>query len=205
MESTVYVVVDDADMRESLMELIKSAGLQARAFASAREFLEDCDCGRPACALLDVRMPDMDGLDLQEELSKRGCDIPVIIITAYGDVPGAVRAFQHGAFDFIEKPVSGDKLLERIREAIDRDVQSLSRRAEFDAITEKVSALTPKEQQVLRLLVEGRSLMQTAKTLDRSVKTVEAHATRIKKKLGVKNRVELVRMALRAGILKDSL
>ena len=122
MESTVYVVVDDADMRESLMELIKSAGLRARAFASAREFLEDCDCGRPACALLDVRMPDMDGLDLQEELSKRGCDIPVIIITAYGDVPGAVRAFQHGAFDFIEKPISGAKLLERIREAIDRDV-----------------------------------------------------------------------------------
>ena len=204
MEATVYVVDDDADVRESLTELIKSAGLRACAFGSARAFLEERDFGRPACALLDVRMPDMGGLDLQEELSSRGCDIPIIIVTGYGDVPGAVRAFRQGAFDFIEKPVSGAKLIKRIEEAIDHDVRSLSRRAEFDRITEKVAALTVKEHQVMRLLVEGRSLMQTAESLERSVKTVEAHSTRIKKKLGVNNRVELVRMALRAGLLEDS-
>ena len=147
-------------------------------------------------------MPGMDGLTLQEKLRERGFEIPIIFMTAYGDVPGAVRALRHGAIDFIEKPFQGRVLLERVREAIGRDVEAHAARAQHAEIASRIARLTRRELEVMRLLVDGRSLKETASQLDRSIKTIEAHITRIKKKLGVGNRAELVRLALRAGFVE---
>ncbi len=199
---TVFVVDDDPDMRASLAELLSAAEVPVQSFGSAAEFLNSYNEATPGCALLDIRMPEMSGLELQEKLRERGCGIPVIMMTAYGDVPGAVRALRQGAMDFIEKPFSGRVLLDRVKEAIEWDVEARKAKAENAEAASRFTSLTPREREVLRLLVDGRSLKEAAGALNRSIKTVEAHITRIRKKLGVGNRVELVRLALKAGLVR---
>lgn len=202
MQPTVFVVDDDPDMRTSLTELLNAAELPVRSFDSAAAFLEKYDDDVPGCALLDIRMPGMDGLELQDKLRELGSEIPIIIMTAYGDVPAAVRALSNGAVDFVEKPFQARALIQRVREAIDRDVEAHQARAELTELSSRFACLTRRERDVLRLLVDGCSLKATAAELDRSVKTVEAHITRIKKKLEVDSRAELVRLALRVGFIE---
>ncbi len=200
-QTTVFIVDDDAAVRSSLKALIESADLATEVFSEASVFLDRCDPKRPGCLVLDVRMPEMDGMRLQEELAARRCDMPVIFITGHADIPTAVRAVQRGAFDFIEKPFPAHVLLDRIRTAIERNRESRRRQAAADDVIASVSQLTPREREVLSLLVEGCRLKEVARRLHRSYKTVDCHKANLMKKLNVHDRVGLVRMAIRAGLV----
>ena len=198
-EPIVYVVDDDASVRRSLQWLVESIGLKAAALASAREFLTAYDASQPGCLVLDLRMPDMSGLELQEELARRGQGIPVIIITGYGEIPAAVRAMKAGAIDFIEKPFSEHTLLERIQEAAGQAVEVFRDRQARLELTTKVRCLTPREATVMQCVVDGLANKQIAARLNLSEKTVEVHRSRLMKKLGAHSVAELVRIALRVS------
>jgi FixJ family two-component response regulator len=181
--TTVFVVDDDDALRDSVCVLLRSTGLESAGFASARQFL-DAYRDEPGCLLLDVRMPDMSGLTLQEELAERRSRAPIVFMTGHGDVPMAVQAMKKGALDFIEKPYSDEDLLERIRRALAVDAA----RRQADAI---VQGLTPREREVLEHLLAGRTGRAVAETLGVSPKTVEFHRARIMQKLGVRTREQL--------------
>ncbi len=195
-EPAVFVVDDDSSLRESLVGLMTSVGLPVEVYASAEEFLEVYDPSRPGCLVLDVRLQGMSGLELQEKLTERNIRLPVIIVTGFGDVPMAVRALQNGATDFIEKPYNPQVFLERIRQAITRDVEERKRRAKVDEIRERVGMLTPREREVMELVVAGHPNKAVAAKLAMSPKTVETHRSRVMWKMQVKSVAQLVRMAL---------
>lgn len=192
----VYVVDDDDAMRSSLCWLIESVGLPVRACASAEEFLAAYDRSRPACLVLDVRMPRMSGLDLQQEMEARRIAVPVIMITAFGEVSIAVRAMKSGAFDFIEKPFGDQVLLDRVRAAIVRDIERRGIEAEETAAAVRLARLTRRQRQVLERVVAGLSNKAIAIEFGLSEKTVEAHRAQVMKKLGADSVVDLVRTAL---------
>ncbi len=200
-EPTIFVVDDDDAMRESLEFLLESVGLKARAFAAAEDFLDVFQAGTRGCLLLDVRMPGMGGLELQEALRAKGIDIPVIIMTGYADVPMAVRAMQAGALDFIEKPLNEQRLLERVRKAIEHEKELNRARDQIEPIRERIASLTPREHDVLKLVVAGCLNKQIARQLDLSMKTVEQHRARVMIKMEADSLAELVRMAITAGEL----
>ena len=193
---TVFVVDDDQAMRNSLKWLIESVGMQVESHASADEFLAQYQPGRAGCLVLDVRMPGMSGLDLQEHLFERNIQIPVVIITGHGDVPMAVRAMKSGAIDFIEKPFNDEVLLDAIRRAIARGEQQRSHHSEHLQIQERLSHLTPREHEVMQMVTEGRSNKEIANTLGVSAKTIEAHRARVMEKMQAGSLAELVRMVL---------
>ncbi len=195
-DATVFVVDDDAAMRESLRFLVESVGLAVETFERAQDFLGRYDPERPGCLVLDVRMPEVSGLELQERLAEYGSDIPVILITGYGDVPMAVRAMRNGAIDFIEKPFSDQHLIDRIQEAIARDGLRRSKRNDRDSMARRMSALSVRETQVLDRVVEGKANKVIAVELGLSPKTIEVHRARLMKKLRVGSVAELVRLAL---------
>jgi FixJ family two-component response regulator len=197
-DPTVFVVDDDPAMRASLSWLIESVGIAVVTFATALEFLENYDCAKPGCLLLDVRMPGMSGLDLQAELTARRIRIPVLIITGYAEVPIAVRAMKAGAFDFIEKPFSDQTLLDRIRRAIAVDTEARKLAEERTAATERVRQLTPRERDVMDRVVLGKSNKLIAAELDLSPKTIEAHRKHVMEKMGAENLASLIRLALLA-------
>ncbi len=200
MEPVVFVVDDDQAIRSSLKWLIESVGLQVEAYASADEFTRSYYPGRAGCLLLDVRMPGMSGLELQEHFARNDIHIPIIIITGHGDVPMAVRAMKAGAIDFIDKPFNDELLLESIRNALAIDQQQRelqSRRAEIAA---RLDHLTPREHEVMEMVTEGRSNKEIAMDLGVSAKTVEAHRARVMEKMGAGSLAELVRMVMVAGI-----
>jgi len=192
----VHIVDDDEAIRDSLSLLLQSEGMKARAYAAAREFLDGYEASTFACILLDVRMPDMNGLELLRELTARRIEIPVIMMTAYGDVPMAVHAMQEGAVDFIEKPVDSGILLKRIRRCLNQQKASSGRTGERIAEAKRLARLTRREREVMELLVQGNMNKQIAAKLDISPRTVEVHRARIKEKLGVKTLPEVVRIAL---------
>jgi FixJ family two-component response regulator len=195
----VFVVDDDEAVRSSLRMLIRSVGLQAQAFATAQEFLRLYDPRQPGCLLLDVRMPGMSGLELQQELNRRGATIPVIFITGHGDVPMAVEAMQHGAFDFLQKPFRDQDLLDRVQRAMVQDAQSragLAMRAEIKA---RMASLTPRESEVLRLVTSGKANKVVGAELGVSQRTVEIHRAHVMEKMQARSLAELVRMVLDAG------
>lgn len=194
-EPTVYVVDDDASVRNSLRWLIKSAGLHVAAYANAKEFLTGYDPDCPGCLVLDVRLPGRSGLDLQQKLADEGIGLPVIIVTGYGDVPNAVRAMRTGALDFIEKPFNDRVLLDRVRQAVDLDIQNRRDRAERADITARLALLTPREKEVLDRVVDGRLNKQIANELGISAKTVEAHRAQVMVKMRAGSLAELVRLA----------
>ena len=199
-EPIVFVVDDDQAFRSSLKWLIESVGLQVEAYASADEFMRSYYPGRAGCLLLDVRMPGMSGLELQEYFARNDIHIPIIIITGHGDVPMAVRAMKAGAIDFIDKPFNDELLLESIRNALTVDQQQRelqSRRAEIAA---RLDHLTPREHEVMEMVTEGRSNKEIAMDLGVSAKTVEAHRARVMEKMGAGSLAELVRMVMAAGI-----
>jgi len=196
-EPTVFVVDDNAGLRRSLHSLLEAARLPVETFASAREFLERYDGGRPGCIVLDVRLRDESGLDLQEELRRRQVTLPIIVMTGYGDVPTSVRAFKGGAIDFLQKPVPPKKLLERIREAFEIDRQARAAGARRAAVLDGIAQLTPRERQVMDLLALGSSSKEIAATLKISVRTVEGHRRVVLRKMGVSSVAHLARAVAR--------
>ena len=194
-QPSVFVVEDDPDVRESLRDLLSSVKIPVKSYASATEFLDDYDPSAPGCLLLDVRMPGMSGLELQDKLCQQKIDIPIVIITGHGDVPMALRAIKNGAVDFIEKPFRSQLLLDRIREAIDKDAIARKARARRSEITVRFARLTPRERQVVDLLVSGCSSKQIAAQLGVTSQAIDAHRARATKKLEVNNLAELIQLA----------
>ncbi len=195
----VYVVDDDPAMRASLRWLIESVGFQVRTCASAQEFLRTYDGQEPGCLVLDVRMPGMSGLDLQAELATRRIEIPILIITGYAEVPLAVRAMKAGAFDFIEKPFSDQTLLDRIRAAVAKDEVERHHNAARADVRRRLALLTPRERDVMQLVVAGKSNKVVASDLGLKSKTVEVHRAHVMEKLQAENLPDLVRLALLAA------
>jgi len=190
----VFVVDDDASMREALASLLGSVEMRVECFASAQEFLRHPRPGNPACLVLDVRMPGLSGLDLQRELAMQAEPIPIIFITAHGDIPMAVGAMKAGAVEFLSKPFREQDLLDAIRRAVDRDRAAGAQRAELAAIRERYDRLTPREREVFGQVVRGRLNKQTAAELGVSEITVKAHRRHIMEKMGAATFAELVLM-----------
>lgn len=193
---TVFVVDDDESVRGSLRFLLRSVGLESRAFGSAPEFLAAYDPAQPGCLVLDVRMPGMSGLELQQELNVRGAIIPVVFITGHGDVPMAVEAMQHGAHDFLQKPFRDEELIERVQRALAKDAKTRAGLEEHQSIRERLDSLTPRERQVLALMARGKPNKIMAYELGVSQRTVEIHRARVMEKSGASSVAELVRMVM---------
>jgi len=204
LDATVYVVDDDPALRESLGYLLQSEGLTVRAFESARLFLAAYDREARGCLVVDVRMPEMSGLQLQEHLATEGSTLPVIVITGHGDVPMAVKALKNGALDFIEKPFADQQLLDRVHEALDVDRRLHGERAKRDDILRRLQRLTKREREVMTGVAEGKANKVIAEELGLSPKTVEVHRARLMQKLEVDSLAQLMRFAIlreRYGIL----
>ena len=180
--------------------LLKSAGLPTTAFASAQEFLAGWTTEQLGCLVLDVRMPGMSGLELQEELNRRGAIIPVIFISGHADVPMAVEAIQHGAFDFLQKPFSDQDLIDRIQRALAADADNRRALQQLDELRTRYASLTPREQEVLVLVTDGRANKVMAGDLGVSQRTIEIHRARVMEKMGARSVAQLVRMTLDLGI-----
>lgn len=194
--ASVFVVDDDDAVRNSLRLLLKSVGLPTVAFASAREFLDAWHPAQPGCLVLDVRMPGMSGLELQEELNRRGAVIPVIFISGHGDIPMAVEAIQHGAFDFLQKPFRDQDLIDRVQRALAADHANRQSLAQRELLRQRYGSLTPREQEVLALVTKGKANKVMADDLDISQRTVEIHRARVMEKMGAQSLAQLVRMAM---------
>jgi len=199
---TVFLVDDNDAFRQSTRWLLESHGLRVCAFKSGKDFLEGyapSPAGRkPECLLLDVRMPELTGLQVQEELGKRNAAVPVIFITAHGDVPIAVEAMRRGAFDFLEKPFTDDVLVTAIHSALARDDEQMSRDREAANARSRLDALTPRERQVLELVIEGALNKTIADRLGISIKTVELHRSRVMEKMRAQSLAQLIQMTVRA-------
>jgi two-component system response regulator FixJ len=195
---TIYVVDDDADFRDSIHMLLEAAGFTVQSYASATQFLAD-HVLKGGCLIADIRMPDMDGLELQKEIIKRGIELPVIIITGHGDVPQAVQAMKAGAIDFIEKPFNPEHVLSSVRRALKAGQQSRGQTAEFETARDKLALLTPRERSALICLINGMSNKIAAHELGISPRTIEIHRARIMNKMKAKSLSDLVRDAVRAG------
>jgi len=196
---TVFIVDDDPAVREAMGMLMASAGLDTCGFPGARDFLAAYEAGTPGCLVLDVRMPGMSGIELQEELDRRGAALPIIFLTAYADVPTAVGAVRAGAVDFLQKPVEGGMLLKRVRDALGMDSLSRARRSEAEGARERLARLTARESQVLQLVVEGQTNKAIAKALGISRRTVETHRAHIMRKTDAASLPELIRVVGSAG------
>jgi len=197
----VYLVDDDAAVRKALGRLIASAGYRVQAFGTAREFLDrgDSEDG-PACVVLDVRLGDLDGLDVQRELGIADSIMPIVFITGRGDVPTSVRAMKAGATDFLTKPVRDADLLSAIEQALSRAEKARAERAEIDAIRKCLDSLTPREREVMALVVSGRLNKQIALELGTVEKTVKVHRARVMEKMRAASLADLVRITGKVGI-----
>ena len=195
-EPVVHIIDDDESVRKSLRWLIESVGLKVNCYASANAFVETTIDASPGCMVLDVRMPGMSGLDLQERLNKSDLPLPVIIVTGHADVPMAIRALKSGAFDFIEKPYNDQHLLDRVQDAISHSTQSLSADAEKQEAQRRIDSLTPRERQVLELVTEGCANKQIATRLDLSIKTVETHRANLMSKMQANSLPALIKLVM---------
>ncbi len=196
MTPKVLVVDDDAGVRNAMRVLLKSVGLDSASYGSAQEFLAAYDSAQPGCLLLDIRMPGMSGLELQQQLNLRGAVIPVIFMTGHGDIPMAVEAMQHGAFDFLQKPFRDQDLIDRIQKAIAKDADLRKSLGEHERIRRRLESLTPREREVLDLMTQGKQNKAIAQALDVSPRTVEIHRARVMEKMNAHSVAELVRMML---------
>jgi two-component system response regulator FixJ len=197
--ATVFIVDDDEAVRASLKLLLKTFGLPAEVFASAQEFLAAFDPARGGCLVLDIRMPGMSGLDLQEELNARGAMLPIIFVTGHGDVPMAVEAMQRGAMDFLQKPFRDRDLIDRIKKALEKDLAGRELLGSRERIRARLAQLTPREQEVMALVTQGKANKVIAADLDLSQRTVEIHRAHVMEKMGANSLAHLVRMAIDAG------
>jgi RNA polymerase sigma factor (sigma-70 family) len=195
---TVYIVDDDAGVRDSLALLLEVHGYRARSFESAEAFLAGFDPDAGGCAIVDLRMPGMDGAALQSEMRRRGISLPVIIVTAHGDVAAARGSLKAGAVDFIEKPIDDEQLFAAIRLALGRDADERNERARADELEARVGRLTARERQVMERVVSGRHNREIAAELGISARTVEVYKARLMEKLGVRRIPDLVRLVIAA-------
>ncbi len=200
----VYIVDDDAAVRKALSRLLKSAGYEAIPFNSAREFMQHYQPGTPGCLVLDLAMPEITGLELQQWLRRSNSALPVIFLTGRGDIPTSVRAMKGGAVDFLTKPVHDAELLSAIEEGLRRERASRAERAEIAAIRTRLATLTPREREVLEHVVSGQLNKQIAGDLGTVEKTIKVHRARVMEKMGVTSLAELVRLAHQAGVGRPS-
>ena len=196
LSAMVFIVDDDEAVRNSLRLLVKSVGLPASTYKSAQEFLTSYDASHPGCLILDVRMPGMSGIELQQRLNLRGAVLPVIFITGHGDIPMAVEAMQQGAFDFLQKPFRDQDLIDRIQRALEKDRTSRNELSQRIRIRERRDRLTPREREVLELVTSGKPNKVMAADLSLSPRTVEIHRARVMEKMGASSLAQLVRMTL---------
>lgn len=199
--AVVYVVDDDEAIRQGLCALLSSVSLEARAYASAAEFLSDATPGMKGCLVLDVRMPGMSGLELQQVIQARGIHLPVIVISGHGDVPMAVRAMKNGAVDFLLKPFNEQDLLDRILSALSANEQDSQREQAARAAAARFASLTQREREILALIMDCQHSKHIACALHISEKTVDVHRFNIMRKTGTRNLSELVQLRLQAGDL----
>jgi two-component system response regulator FixJ len=201
---TVFVVDDDAGFRQSLVRILQEVNLPVQAFDSAAGFLEAYAPGRPGCLVADLLMPGVSGMELHKKLRADGIEMPVIIVSAYGDVPTAVEAMQEGAMDFIEKPIRPRRLIDRIRQALAQDSQRRRSRAERSNVASRLADLTRRERQVVDLVVAGLTNKAIAARLGVCPQAIDAHRTRAMAKIGAETVPELVRLVLEAnGTVSD--
>jgi FixJ family two-component response regulator len=197
-DARVFIVDDDPGVLKSVAFLLRTVGIRAQTYASAQEFLDSCDTGVPGCLVLDVRMPAMSGLDLQEKLQEMGSPWPIIFLTAHGDVPMAVKAVKSGAMDFIQKPFRDQELLDKIHRAMEENARArAAAQALHDAVA-RMESLTPRERQVLDAVVAGKANKVIAADLGVSQRTVEIHRAHVMRKMQADSTAQLVRMAMRA-------
>ncbi|MEN8213085.1 MAG: response regulator transcription factor [Pseudomonadota bacterium] len=200
---TVFIVDDDEVVRDALTLLMESVGLEVVVFASAQEYLEQFDEELPGCLITDVRMPGISGLDLQARLAAENIHPPVIIITGHGDVPMAVRAVQAGAVDFLEKPFNNQAMLDCVHRAIEMDAKQRGESSRLQEIEVRYQSLTPREKEVLQLVIEGMRNKNIAFDLGISQSTVEVHRSRVMEKMEAKTLSDLMRMTLAMDLLKS--
>ncbi len=193
---TVFLVDDDEAVRDSLGLLMKSVGLTSRSFASAGEFLAEYAPDSPGCLVLDIRMPGMSGMELQQKLIEMRAILPIIFITGHGDIPMAVEAMQRGAVDFIPKPFRDHELLDRINKALEDDRKNRDALVEREEVEKRIAKLTPREKQVLELVVQGKANKVIAGDLAVSQRTVEIHRARVMEKMQARSLAHLVRMIM---------
>jgi RNA polymerase sigma factor (sigma-70 family) len=196
----VFVVDDDASVREAVERLVRSAGLRVEAFASAEEFLTRPKADAPSCLVLDVQLPDLSGLDLQRRMADASNEIPIVFITGHGDIPTTVRAMKAGAVEFLTKPLVEGDLLESIRHAIARDRADRRHHADTADLRARFASLTPREEEVMAWVVAGLLNKQIARELGISEETVKVHRGHAMRKMQADSVAELVRMAERLGI-----
>lgn len=195
-EQIVYIVEDDEAVRDSLSLLLQSEGLPVKAYDRAFRFLEDWDRDMTGCLVLDIRMPEMDGMALQQALVERGSDLPIIFVTGHGDVPLAVEAMRRGAVDFIEKPYAEEELLDKIRSALSQNARQREAREERQWVLERLAELTPREKEIMDRMIAGQANKVIALELAISQRTVEIHRSRVMHKMGTHSLAQLVRMVL---------
>ena len=200
LHATVFVIDDDASVRKSLSRLLRSAGYATETFASAEEFLGRDHFEGVGCILLDVKMPGLSGMDLQEELNKADYHMPIVFVTGHGDIPMTVEAMKKGAVDFLTKPFDEEELLQALRAAIEKDRNARAEHTEVYEIRRLIELLTPRENEILRYVVAGMLNKQIALELGIAEKTVKVHRGRVMEKLGMDAVAELVRLAEKAGI-----
>ena len=199
-QSTVFVVDDDAAVREALRDLIDSVGLRVELFGSAGEFLQRKLPHLPSCLILDIRLPGKSGFDLQRELAEANIGIPIIFITDHGDIPMSVRAMKAGAVEFLAKPFRDQDLLDVIQLALERDRGTRQREAEIATLRDRFESLTPREREVLPWVVSGLLNKQIADAIGTSEATVKVHRSQLMRKMGAKSLADLVRMADKMGV-----
>jgi FixJ family two-component response regulator len=196
----VFVVDDDPLVRDSVADLLGSAGFPALTFGSAREFMQAKRPDIPACLILDIELPHLSGLDLQTDLAKSGAEVPIIFLTGHGDIPMSVRAMKAGAMEFLTKPFRAPELLDAVRQALVRDGELRKQKSDTSELRERLGTLTPRERQVLALVVTGLLNKQIACELGTSELTIKAHRGRVMRKMGAASLADLVRMAEKLNI-----
>jgi FixJ family two-component response regulator len=201
---TVFIVDDDPSVRRSTERLVRSSGLKAQTFESARQFMEHARIDGPSCLVLDVHLPDLSGLDLQRELARSGVEIPIIFLTGRGSIPMSVRAMKEGAVEFLTKPARSRDMLAAIEAAIERDRASRESRRETEALRERYARLTAREREVLALVIAGRLNKQIAGEMETTERTVKFHRAHVMEKMEAGSVAELVQMAERLGLVRQS-
>lgn len=202
--ATVFVIDDDANVRASIQGLLKSAGLRAKAFETAEQFLEEEPSPGPTCLIVDVSLPGISGLEFQERMQKAGRQIPIVFITGHGDIPMTVKAMKAGALEFLTKPFDDHDLLRAVQQALERDSATRQAQAQLDTLKNRFQLLTPREKEVMVLVVAGLLNKQIAAELGTSEITIKVHRARIMNKMQAGSLAELVRMAESLGLFRST-
>lgn len=193
-QGTVFIVDDEEPIRDSIAMLMRSVGLRSQGFPDAHAFLAAYHPEEVGCVVLDVRMPRMSGLELQQELNRRGWTLPIIIVTGHGDVRMAVEAMREGALDFLQKPFNDDELIRRVQKALEHDTRHRQQSGDRDALTQRLASLTPREREVAQRIVTGQANKVIALELKLSERTVELHRARVMQKMGARGVAQLVQI-----------